>query len=262
MRARDHSDSMLSSWLRMGVHVADLAVRRSNGVMIWHRGCDVRSLPLSWARAENASRADVYIRPARGQSWPVVLLDDVPLPVAARIARKYSSLLVQTSHDGGCHVWLQCDRVLTEAERGIAQRWLASRVGADPASTSGEHLGRVAGFRNWKRGGNWVNVLPSPVAVPQWNPQLAMTEASRERRRATVERRAGLDMSASGREWGWTCRLLEGGVAPHEAYRSLVEHARDRRGRDAERYARRTVLSATLHVGSRRRHHGEAPPLT
>ena len=64
-------------------------------------------------------------------------------------------------------------------------------------SISGEHLGRLAGFKNWKRGGTWVNVLGA---------------------------------SCHGRHWDPTVR--------------------PRRGRDAERYARRTLHRALERVYS------------
>ncbi len=59
MRASDHTDSMLQSWMRMGIHFADLALRRSNGAMVWHRSCDLQSLSLSWAEWPR-DRSDVW----------------------------------------------------------------------------------------------------------------------------------------------------------------------------------------------------------
>jgi hypothetical protein len=67
--------------------------------------------------------------------------------------------VVKTSQEGGCHIWLSCTCNLGEWERHQAQRWLAPLAGADIASTSGEHLGRLAGFKSWKRNGTWVNVV-------------------------------------------------------------------------------------------------------
>ena len=56
-------------------------------------------------------------------------------------------------------MWLPCDRSLDEGARLQAQRGLAARFSADKGSISGEHLGRLAGFKNWKRAGCWVNRL-------------------------------------------------------------------------------------------------------
>lgn len=254
MTAREHTRAMLRWWTQALVLRADLAVRRKQGAMLWHYDLPLECLPLRWTGAENARRADIYIRPARGYSWPLVFLDDVPQTVADRIARKYAALVVRTSTQGGCHIWLRCRSTLDEAERRAAQQWLADRVGADRGSISGEHLGRLAGFKNWKRGGTWVNVLngsatfPSDTA-PSWDPAVVLTRRSAAEAESpghAVSKRPtrtafGHDTSESGKEWGWVCGRLEAGHDPDLVYERLVERARQRRGRDAERYARRTL---------------------
>jgi hypothetical protein len=174
MNARQHTERMLEWWSLCGITRADLAVRRQTGIMIWHRDRPLLELPLPWARAENVRRADVYVRPARhqagakgadsGYAWPLVLLDDLPLDAAWNLARTHRALIVRTSRIGGCHLWIACDRDLTETERKNLQQCLAHQWGADPASTSGEHLGRLAGFKNWKRHGVWVKIVEPTVA--------------------------------------------------------------------------------------------------
>lgn len=250
MRAREHTSLMLRWWFAAGITAVDLAVRRPDTTMMWHHDISLTALPLAWARAENAHHANVYIRPARDHSWPLVLLDDLPLATANAIARKYDALVVHTSPQGGCHVWLLCSKTLDENQRKRAQQWLIQRVEADPASSSGDHLGRLAGFKNWKRGGVWVNVLQTRRRLRSWEPQLLDSSTSR---RPAVSRTSSVahDTSPSVREWGWICGLLEAGCEPAEAYRRLVERARPRRGRDAERYARRTVKRALAHISSR-----------
>jgi hypothetical protein len=250
MRAHDHTASMLDWWSSVGIGTVDLAVRRDDATMIWHRDVAPSNLPLAWARAENAHRADVYIRPARGHSWPLVFLDDLTPASAQAIARKYDTLVVHTSAQGGCHVWLRCTTALDEHERRTAQRWLAQRVNADPGSTSGEHLGRLAGFKNFKRRGVWVNVLDASLRSRPWRPQLDGTHA-RGGHLPPRTSASGTDTSASGREWGWVCGLLESGWNPDDVYFNLVEHARPRRGSDAERYARRTLARALAHISPR-----------
>lgn len=249
MRAIEHTEAMLRWWRQVGIIKADLAVRRSDGTMLWHHDTDLADLPLAWARAENARRADVYVRPARGYSWPLVFLDDLPAAMAARIARKYDSLVVHTSPQGGCHLWLLCSEALDEHQRHLAQRWLAGRIGADTASTSGEHLGRLAGFKNWKRAGAWVNVDHRTNRNRHWDAQQLPPGATRSKRASTpTPDRASVDRSPSGRDWGWVCRLLESGCDPATAYLSLVDRARYRRGSDAERYAFRTCQRAQARV--------------
>ena len=256
MKAKQQTHAMLR-WLRSaGVDRADLAVHRTDGAMIWHRSRALDQLPLRWARAENVRSAEVYVRPARGEPWSLTFLDDVPTQLARRIVEKYAALAVETSPVGGCHVWLACQLPLAESERATAQRWLAQRTGADPASVSGEHLGRLAGFKNWKRSGAWVNI----VALSwhrSWDPTPALAAG---RRQPTLRRSpvaslpsAGRDTSPSGREWAYACGLLENGRDPEAVYQRLVARARKRRGPDAERYARHTVDRATRHVASARR---------
>jgi hypothetical protein len=219
--------------------------------MKWHRDLALDALPLRWARSENLRQAEIYIRPARGYSWPVVFLDDVAAPLAGRVARKYDALVVKTSPAGGCHLWLSCDRPLEEEARRETQRWLAGLVAADLGSISGEHLGRLAGFKNWKRGGVWVNVLDASDRGCRWDPEAALSS-----RHATMKtdvpsgaRSTTTDTSPSGQEWGWVCGLLEAGCSPSVAHARLREAARSRRGRDADRYALRTLKRALERTG-------------
>lgn len=213
--------------------------------MLWVSDRGLDELPLAWARAENAARAEIYIRPARGYAWPLLLLDDLPVDLALRIARHYAALVVRTSPAGGCHVWLATTEELDERQRKACQRDLAARTGADPASTSGEHLGRLAGFRNHKRGGPWVNVLRGSDQ-PAWPPpaDLLATEVAR-RTQSRPSASAGVDRSPSGLDWAWVCHQLDAGTSPDVVVRQLVARCRRRRGGDAERYAHRTVVAAS-----------------
>jgi hypothetical protein len=248
MRAREHTLSMIHWWKDAGVSRADLAVRRLDGAMLWHRDVLLDNLPLPWARAENIRHGEVFIRPARGYPWPLVFLDDVAEEIACRTAGKYDAVVVKTSEEGGCHVWLSCSCDLDEWSRHQAQRWLAPRAGADIASTSGEHLGRLAGFKNWKRDGAWVNVIEASRRRRRWVPRtddkvpLLGVEPMPEPTDNPSSHPT--DTSPSGVEWGWVCGMLEAGLPPRHAYYRLVERARRRRGRDAERYARKTVGKA------------------
>ena len=256
MRAAWHTETMLAAWRSARVDRADLALRQPSGAMLWQAGLALEKLPLAWARAENAHGADVYIRPARGLNWPMVFLDDVAPLVAEQAARDHGGLAILTSPAGGCHLWLPCERALGEVERHLVQRNLAGRFGGDPGSVSGEHLGRLAGFKNWKRGGNWVNVVfqprwapgAVPLALPSEILELSMRPRSRTPAPSASGTHPGRDASPSGQEWGWVCRMLERGCRPEDAYRELVEKARGRRGEDAERYAERTVQRALAKV--------------
>jgi len=258
MRACEQTAQMLSWWLEAGIAYVDLAVRRPGGAMLWHREMEIGHVPLSWSRAENVRGADIYIRPSRSRSWPLLFLDDVTPEMTRRVMRHYAALAISTSLEGGCHLWLRVRRSLDEQERAQAQRWLAAKIGADPASTSGEHLGRLAGFKNWKRGGSWVNVaeVASPEKRP-WTPVLIQslrrsvpTQNLMSARKASST--TGRDTSPSGREWAWTCWMVERGVDSSEIFTSLLQRAALRRGPDAARYARRTVDQA-LQINRARR---------
>ncbi|MBE3099026.1 MAG: hypothetical protein IMZ44_18080 [Planctomycetes bacterium] len=254
MIASDHTQAMLDWWAATGVDRSDLAVRRPTGAMLWQRDLALDALPIAWARAENAQHADIYIRPARGHAWPLVFVDDVGVECAQALAREVDALLVATSPAGGCHVWLRCDRVLAEHDRMRAQRRWIVTLGADPGSVSGEHLGRLAGFKNWKRGGCWVNVLAAARGGRPWAVVDDLTTPPRPPTSPTRPRgRDGLrDTTPSGQDWAWVCTRLEHGHAPDTIYTRLVDRARPRRGPDAERYARRTLDHALQHVARHR----------
>jgi len=251
VKAHEHTQAMLAWWCGIGIDRADLAVRCPSGAMIWHRDLAIDALPVKWARAQNVRRAEVYLRPARQYTWPVAFLDDVATPRARAVAEKYDALVVETSPAGGCHIWLACSRSIAEASRREAQRWLAQRIGADPGSISGEHLGRLAGFKNWKRGGAWVNVVATSLQSRRWDPSAVPTIASSEPGTppATRRRQKSTDTTPSGREWGWVCGLLENGCPPERVYVRLLEQACLRRGCDGPRYARRTLQRALERTG-------------
>ena len=142
-----------------------------------------------------------------------------------------------------------CCQSLAESKRTQAQRWLARRTDADRASTSGEHLGRLAGFRNWKRSGAWVNTVASSAIRP-WDPAPALKEpAAPSRPRTAGPSHRGTDTNPSGRDSAWKCSLFEAGHDPGSVYHRLVERTRSKRGSDAERYARHTVNQAVAHIG-------------
>jgi hypothetical protein len=252
-RATDQTALMIAWWNTVGLDRVDLAVRRADGSMLWHRDLVLTALPLAWARAENVRHADIYLRPARGHAWPVAFVDDVAVDRARRVARDTGALVIETSPAGGCHLWIACDHPLAEVDRAHAQRWWVRQLDADPGSVSGEHLGRLAGFKNWKRGGCWVNVLVAPRAGCPWNPTVALAHTPSTVRRppAPWPRTDGGDTSPSGCDWAWVCTRLEAGHAASRVYDELITRCRPRRGADAERYAQRTVEQAQRHVASR-----------
>jgi len=250
MKARHHTQQMLFWWHKQGITCVDLAIRRHNNSMIWHYSLPIWEIPLPWASAENAHGSEIYIRPARSSSWPLVFLDDVDPSMAIRINRAYRSLIILTSHLGGCHIWLACKSPLDEHSRHLAQCWLVPRVHADPGSSSGDHLGRLAGFKNWKRGGQWVNVLCDSQNGPPWAPpHQAMAPRQCTLRNQTKNATSSpvspnVDLSASGREWGWVCGALEAGIHPDRVFQKLLQRAQARKGTHAKSYVTRTMRKA------------------
>jgi hypothetical protein len=121
---------------------------------------------------ENKNGAEVYVRPARWlpdgtpAAWPIVFLDDVCIEIVKQIKKR--ALVVETSPDSH-HVWLPTNRSLSENERHAEQARLQPLLRSDPASTSGEHFGRLPGFVNHKRNGALVRVarrVDGPVLAP------------------------------------------------------------------------------------------------
>ena len=99
-------------------------------------------------------------------------------------------------------------RLLADRQRCQAQRWLALRVGADLGSVSGEHLGRLAGIKNHKRNGVWVDMLDcANTLAPPWDPTPALQPTPNDNRCPVpapgYDHSTGIDRSEFGRECGW-----------------------------------------------------------
>jgi hypothetical protein len=256
--------SLLKWFGEAGVPRFDLAIQRRD--RIGNAGaflapCSTRAedldpvqveIRLAWLRAENAQGSDIYFRPFRHQAWPMVFLDDLKPSLALKIAGKYRAAVLETSL-GSCHLWLALASPLKEMDRTKVQRDLVIRLqgAADPGSISGDHWGRLPGFRNRKPGRNcWVNLLsltdsrpyhpnPPPHLFTQGGPVVH-----------PVRKRRQDDLDNSRLEWGWVCGCLENGIPASDVLQQLIERARRRRGdQDAIRYARYTVKKACRNKG-------------
>lgn len=216
---------------------------------------------LGWAWHENRAGGEVYIRPARwlpsGEqaSWSLVFLDDVTPAQAEKIAAQFSAMVVETS-PGRCHVWLAVSRPLPERERKALQQRLIVEQGGDPGSVSGEHFGRLPGFKNNKREGCWVNIKTITIGAGRLYPVPVDLEAEAPfpfaRDKEAVSQRAAC-ASESEREFGYVIGRLRwlSQSSPErlqeEAERltdELIERARARGKRNPSQYARRTVAAA------------------
>jgi len=256
---------------RHGVTRFDLAVqRRSGSWMPQDLGLPRPALErcLPWCRAENAQGGNVYVRPYRHGAWHVVFLDDVALADADALANAHSALVVETSPNR-CHVWIHTEAPLAERDRYLVQKALAARPNAnghlaDPASVSGDHWGRLAGFRNRKTGRDcWVNLRRASGALPPLRTEGFLVEGAPGRFSPTeggsvvgkglASAGPGRASSESEREWALVMRRLEQGDAPAEVEAWLADLARTRRGDDVARYARLTVTKAFRLITSRHR---------
>ncbi len=231
---------------------------------------------FGWAWAENRRGAEVYIRPARWlpdgtpAAWPMVFLDDVTPARAAKIAGEFSAAVIETS-PGLCHVWLPVSRPLDEAERKALQQRLIGVHSADKGSSSGEHLGRLAGFKNNKRGGNYVKITttssgrlyPAGDLVP-----LPPAAGADDGGACASQPAAGsIDMyeslggwsSESERDFGYVIGRLRWlsennpSQVNEEAARlekELTEKAGARGKRNPKDYAKRTVKEALRRIGT------------
>ncbi|TLS77922.1 hypothetical protein FE236_02140 [Mariprofundus erugo] len=215
---------------------------------------------MGWLAFNNThGNREAQIRPHRHDAVPLIFFDDVQRDVALRIAAKYSACVVETSNQGGCHVWVNTDRALTENERYLVQKHLHKRIDADAGSISGEHFGRMCGFKNWKRG-CWVNLLATtdikPLAITK--PMLADVHAEVHRKSEpryqvvsdlTVLTSTGRDSSNSGQDWGWVNEQLAMGADRDSVETELADRAASRGKPRADAYAHRTVENAIKKLG-------------
>jgi len=259
----EQTSRQLDWFTNLGVRQFDLAVQTQTGAWLApHQGLERDALEklLPWCRAENARGSNVYVRPHRRDAIPVVFLDDVAVAAAIELSVKHHALVVETSSDR-CHVWLATDRLLDERGRYQVQSALARRDFdgsplADPGSVSGDHYGRLAGFRNRKPTRDcWVNLrLATSNGAPLRTASLALPPVhpiSTPRghvEAATAGKRSA--SSASERDWAQVLCRLERGDDPSIVERDLTSSAAARRGPDAQRYAARTVSQALAYLRS------------
>ncbi|OAJ69651.1 hypothetical protein A7976_13535 [Methylobacillus sp. MM3] len=260
-----HPATVLSEWLKSAgaeaIEVASLSRDESQ------QRASFRSITPGDARSENDAHCCIFIRPARGDAQPCIMLDDLDATAAADVASRWRSAIVETSA-GNHQVWVAAARPMSEDERKRVQRIVGAGYGADKGSSSGDHYGRAPGFVNRKpeRAGFEARLIQAAergklLDVDAVLRQEPAAPATRYRQSAsavlTFPRRpanriyAGGDASESGREFGWVMGAIENGMSPSEVEARLADQAEARRGKDAARYATRTVRAALKKVGAR-----------
>ncbi|HSH85383.1 MAG TPA: DNA-primase RepB domain-containing protein [Guyparkeria sp.] len=253
-----HTSRFLAWFSTASVRYVDFAVgRRSGDDLTWIIPDGNRCVPiadlarrLAWARHENNSDGDVYIRPSAKDPAGLVFLDDVSLKTSCGILKKYNSIAVRTSEAGGCHVWIQTSQPLSRDERGAVQRQLQPLAGSDPLSTAGDKWGRLPGYANHKRGGEPVEVLNASVDIQRLDvgpylsgtapPAVARDSAPQPASAAPAAGTGQVDRSRSGEDWQYALRAALRGRSYDEIYPEVLARAHARKKRRPEHYARVT----------------------
>lgn len=227
---------------------------------------------LKEMRKENKSGHDIYIRPMQSESedsivsYPYFVLDDVPVEAARQIAAQNRAMVVKTSEAGGCQIWIFTKESLTRQQRLKVQQHYQKVVGSDVGAVSGVQLSRMPGFKNFKRGGCWVNVLdwpkgerlsiqkildereepkkkketksadkvaaPSRPALCDSDLNLALTQAILKHQKVVGNR--------SQADWRACFELLKSGVQVEELTYGLTLLS-TRKGKQASKYSERTI---------------------
>ncbi|MDD5395481.1 MAG: DNA-primase RepB domain-containing protein [Thiothrix sp.] len=225
------------------------------------RNADLRKI-LAKMRQKNARGCDIYLRPVCSKNedsiiqYPFFVLDDVDEAKAREIANTNRALVVKTSTEGGCQVWIFTRENLTRTQRLVVQQHYQKKIGSDVGAVSGVQFSRAPCFKNYKRGGQWVNVVGWPrgdrlsvAHLLQPITKDVVESAVREAPRGATPpvpspRKSDCDCSSqSEADFAWCVRQLKNGVQQKEIVARLAQTA-GRKGRHAEGYAVRTVAAA------------------
>lgn len=233
-----------------------------------------------------AGKADrplnIYISSAVSlpQSW--LLLDDLGIEECQQIAGKRTNMVIQTS-PGRHHLWLATSRPVSVVERKVCQQVLQQKFGGDAGSVSGDHFGRLCGFKNIKRN-CWVNFISestsdrradidkllilatemglSPFSSPSGvcdssSPQACVSSSPQgvapQARPLSHSHNVSSSLSPSGRdeskaEFGWACGWLSKNLNLADGIARLTQRAADRHKPKPEQYARRTFDKAARSI--------------
>lgn len=194
---------------------------------------------LSWCRSKNCNGSDIFIRPHRHDQQPILFMDDLTIEDARMVSRKYRSIIIETSH-GNTQVWLALSQSLHENERKLAQQYIASRGLTDKGSISGEHLGRLCGYKSQKRN-FWVKYIGQSYA-PLYNPILAIPSTF-PHGGACVKNMSG-SPSMSERDFSWVLSNFRKGICATKLTELLTISASQRGKPAPAKYASRTVRRA------------------
>jgi len=172
MKAQDHTIEHINFFRHIGVtHIdvrcVDLNNKSDKPKSRLNYLIENASKLFKWLYVMNVrENRNVYIVPSVSiEKHSYIFFDDLMPVDAAPLARKYESLAVKTSEAGGYQLWIRTDEPVRKTERKLIQRYMCDDINSDPCSTDGYHSGRLAGYKNIKRGGNWVNTKPCSGAA-------------------------------------------------------------------------------------------------
>lgn len=248
--------AMLDWFLLIGVNTVDIHLRvpKKRGARYdsphWYWITDHNGIPLEvlrkkylpWVRFMNSAGADIYIRPQRDSSHSLIFLDDIPLSKARRISQKYGSCVIETS-PSNTQVWVSTTTSLTKNERKQAQYHLGLLGYTDPASVSGDHLGRVCGMKSQKHG-CWVNYICGTDGDRYHPHPVQKSESLPPRGGVCLELLKNKLTSQSEKEFGWVLHQLRNGIPKKTISNDLENRAAIRGKRNPAPYVQRTIANA------------------
>jgi hypothetical protein len=249
MNPQKQSEIMVKWFFDKGVSALDIHLRvprnrqanyRNESDWLWitqHECLDMdRVLEiLPWCRFKNRCGADIFVRPHRYHSQNLIFLDDLCFAQANKVAIKYSSLIVETSPKN-TQVWMKINSPQPEKARGKIQQYLATLGYTDPGSISGEHLGRLCGFKSQKRN-CWVNFnkyTDAGVYEPLLLSNLSFPQGG------ACAKQERIETSQSEKDFSWVLRQARIGIPKKEIYDGLLSSAQARGKPSPQKYTKRT----------------------
>lgn len=218
-----------------------------------------REAVLPFLRGMNSKpMTNIWVRPAASlEAHPLVMLDDLPIPRALAVCRKYGGAAVQTSPDLA-QAWIVLTRPLDREARQTVAAALCRLIGGDPDAVSEPRWGRLPGFQQRKPGkSGWTNLLAISDA-PALDPEPYLSEQPQPPKATALPPTGArgpspLPASSTGRdeskvEFAFALHSLRAGVSIEETAARISARAHERGKRPnkpaADRYGLKTARNA------------------
>jgi hypothetical protein len=248
------ANAMLQWFFKQGVSSVDIHLRcpkfknakYKSDDWIWLTSHEKLSLDkanslMKWCRFKNYNGSDIFIRPHRHDKQPVIFLDDLTLDKAMLVSKKYRSLLIETSPNN-TQVWVSLEKSISEKDRKLLQEHISTLGFTDKGSISGEHLGRLCGFKSHKRN-YWVKYVKESSSKQYEPPILKLSPFPQGGACAKIRHEEGAP-SQSEKDFSWVLSEIRKGNCPNKIISFLAASA-EARGKPAPmKYATRTVRRA------------------